>query len=105
MKISLSPMRRDDTIDIVKYGDVLTINGESFDFSSLPDGATIIAGAIPCEWISGHVERIGGVIHLTIILPHGPNAPESVLFPLPISDPPDGEIILPGVLEVDHVDA
>lgn len=105
MIISLSPQRRDDALSLSKIGDILTINGESFDFSSLPDGATIPAGAVPCEWISGQIDRVDGTVRMTIILPHGQNPSSDVLFPAPILNPPDGEIILPGVLEADHVDA
>jgi hypothetical protein len=95
MNINLTPQRRDDTLKVTKSGDVLTINGEAFDFSGLPDGATIPAGEIPCEWISGAVERVDGLIHLTLIVPHGANPSQSVAFPEPIANPPDGEITLP----------
>ncbi|WP_085025602.1 hypothetical protein [Ensifer aridi] len=95
MKINLSPQRRDDELTVIKSGDVLTINGEVFDFSDLPDGATIPSGEIPCEWIVGAVERIAGELHLTLILPHGPNPSEAVAFPQPLIDPPDGAIALP----------
>ena len=105
MIISFSPQRQDDELYLSKAGDILSINGESFDFSSLPDGAMIPAGTVPCKWIVGPVERVSGVIHLTIMLPHGPNAPASVLFPSPITNPSDGEIPLRAVLEVDYVDA
>lgn len=96
MHISFSPMRRDDTLTVIKSGDALTINGEAYDFSPLPDGATILAGEIPCEWIVNDVERIDGEIHLTLILPHGPNPPEEIAFPEPITVTEDGPITLPG---------
>lgn len=95
MKIILSPQRRDDALDVSKVGDVLTINGAAFDFSALPDGATIPAGEVPCDWIAGPIERVAGELHLTLILPHGPNPSQAVAFPQPINDPPDGEIALP----------
>ncbi|MDX0178618.1 hypothetical protein [Sinorhizobium meliloti] len=95
MKISLSPQRRDDILDVSKAGDVLTINGEAFDFSALPDGATIPAGDVPCDWIVGPVERIAGELHLTLILPHRPNPSEAVAFPQPIVGAPDGVVALP----------
>ncbi|MGK9281314.1 hypothetical protein [Sinorhizobium meliloti] len=95
MKISLSPQRRDDTLEVRKAGDILTINGEVFDFSALPDGATIPAGEIPCEWIVGPVERIAGDLHLTLILPHGSNPSEEVAFPQPMVEAPDGLVALP----------
>lgn len=95
MKIALSPSRRDDTLSVVKAGDILTINGAVFDFSSLPDGATIPVGEIPCEWIIGPVERVAGRLHLTLILPHCSNPSEAVAFPAPIDNPPDGTLALP----------
>lgn len=105
MKINLSPMRRDDSLVAEKLGDRLTINGDAFDFSSLPEGATIPDGVVPCEWIVGPVHRIDGALELTLILPHGANPPQKVAFPAPIADPPDGEIALPGTQEAAHVDA
>lgn len=105
MLISFSPQRRDDTLVVSKAGDVLTVNGEAFDFTSLPDGATLPAGEVPCEWIAGPVERIGGVIHLTLILPHGPNPSEEVAFPEPITVTADGPIAVPHDEEPANVDA
>lgn len=95
MRISFSPQRRDDTLTVSKAGDVLTINGDAFDFSALPDGATIAAENSPSPWITGPIERIDGKLHLTLLLPHGPNPSEDVAFPQPIIDPADGLIDLP----------
>lgn len=95
MKIALSPQRRDDAIAVSKSGDILTINGTAFDFSALPDGATIPAGEVPCDWIMGPVERVGGQLQLALILPHGPKPSHAVAFPVAIVDPPDGVIVLP----------
>ncbi|PSS59841.1 hypothetical protein C6558_36060 [Ensifer sp. NM-2] len=91
MKISLSPQRRDDRLKVIRSGtDVLLINDEVFDFTNLPDGGTIPAGSVPCEWIVGPVERIGGQLHLMLILPHGPNPSQAVTLPDAIIDPPIG---------------
>jgi len=68
------------------------------------NGATIPAGEVPCKWITGPVERIDGQIHLTLILPHGPNPSMAVAFPAPIIDPPDGDIALPFDLPVEEPD-
>jgi hypothetical protein len=105
MKLSFSPMRRDDALTVIKADDVLTINGDAFDFSSLPDGATIPASEIPCEWIVGAVERIEGVLHVTLIYPHGPDPSEAVAFPQPIENPADGYIPLPEYEDTTDVDA
>ena len=92
MRITFSPQMREDEITITKQGDTLVINGEAFDFSDLPNGATIPTGIVPCEWIVGPVERIDGIIHITIIRPHGRDASEGELFPQPI-DAVDGKVI------------
>ena len=50
MHITLSPSRRDDRLTLSKKGDTLTINGEAFDLSAIPDGATLPRDAVACEW-------------------------------------------------------
>lgn len=95
MKISLSPQRRDDRLTVSRSGDKLTVNGDVFDFSSLPDGATIPVGEVPCEWIVGPVDRVNGEIWLSLILPHGPTPPQEVAFPSPVMALADGPIELP----------
>ena len=95
MKIKLSPQRRDDTLTVVKQGEVLTINGTAYDFSQLPDGGTLPAEAVDCEYIIGSVDRVDGKLELTLLLPHGANASEAARFPEPIIDPADGKVELP----------
>lgn len=95
MKITLSPMRSDVPLTLAREGDTLTINGETFDFSDLAEGATLTREAVACDWLASDVERIGGVLHLTLILPHGPNAPEETRFPAPITVEDDGPIEIP----------
>lgn len=95
MHITLSPMRCDGRLSLVRSGDMLSINGTEYDFSALPDGATLPRGAVTCDWLVSDVERIDGVIHLTLILPHGSEAPEETLFPSPVIVSADGPIALP----------
>jgi hypothetical protein len=95
MLINLSPQRRDDILTISKTGDTLTINGVSYDFSQLPNGATLPREAIDCEWIVSDVNRINGEIELTILLPHGANASHEARFPEPIIKNDDGQVVLP----------
>ena len=108
MKLTLSPTRRDETLVASRSGDTLTLNGEELDFGPLEEGETLPADAIDSEWITGDVTRTDGVLHLTLRLPHGANAPEETRFPETIIDPPDGEIALPmhslPELEVEDVD-
>lgn len=96
MRIKLSPCRMDGTLELEKSsGDRLRINGELFNFNPLEDGDTIPAGAIPCEWIVGPVERIDGEVQVTVILPHGPNPSQAVAFPEPMTVTEDGPITVP----------
>lgn len=95
MHITFSPMRRDGPITVSRAGDSLTIDGEAFDFSPLPEGATLPPEAIGGDWFAGPVERISGVLHLTLILPHGADAPQETLFPAPLTLTGDGPAPLP----------
>jgi hypothetical protein len=93
-QIDLSPMRRDDRLEVSVSGDVFTINGAAFDFSALPEGASLPRDAVACDWLAGDAERIGGVLHLSLILPHGANAPGETRFPVPVMAG-DGPVDLP----------
>ena len=95
MKITLSPQRRDDTLTITKQGDVLTINGIEYDFTQLPDGATLPKEAVECEWIVSDVNRVNGELEFTLLLPNTANASEAARFPQPIINPADGVLELP----------
>lgn len=95
MIITLSPQRRDDTLSVTKSGDTLTINGESFDFSVIPDGTTLPASAVDCEYIVGNIDRVDGELNLTLLLPIGPNASNAAKYPQPIDGPADGALELP----------
>lgn len=95
MIIKLNPQRRDDTLTVVKQGDALIVNGVTYDFSPLPEGATLPAEAINSDLFSGPVERISGVLHVTLTLPHGSNPSNSVAFPTPITVTEDGPVALP----------
>jgi hypothetical protein len=96
MRITLSPQRRDDApLTLTKQGDTLTIAGVAYDFSQLPDGALLPQEAVDSEWLASDITRVNGELELTLLLPHGANAPEETRFPSPIIDPPDGTIELP----------
>lgn len=95
MHITLSPVRLDETLTASRAGDVLTLNGETFDFGPLPEGATLPAAAIDSDWVVGDVARLDGELHLTLRLPHGPNPSRAVAFPEPIHVTEDGPIPLP----------
>lgn len=95
MIIKLSPQSRIDTLKIIKNGDALIINDVEYDFSVVPDGATLPINAVDCEWLVSDVERIDGVLNLTLFLPYGEDATEAAKFPAPIINPADGELELP----------
>lgn len=99
--LDLSPMRRDDALTLHRAGDVLTINGTPYDFGPLPEGGLLPRDAVGCDWIVSDVTRAGGVLRLTLILPHGPIPHPvpfeavDVLFPAPIHVTADGPVALP----------
>ena len=95
MKIYLSPQVRPDALEVLKAGDKLTVNGEAFDFTQLPEGAVLPAAAVNGEFIIGDVRREGGELQLTLLLPIAWDAPESCTFPQPILNPADGRVPLP----------
>jgi hypothetical protein len=95
MHIKLSPVRLDETISVSLVGDIITINDQDFDFTQLPEGATLPADAIGSDHFAGPVERIDCELHLTLRLPHGPNPSQAVAFPEPITVTKDGPITLP----------
>lgn len=95
MKIVFSPQRRDASLSISKSGDILTVNSEVIDFSVVMEGATLPEDAIDSEWIAGPVERSKGQLHLSLFLPHGPNPPQAVAFPQPVTVSEDGPIDVP----------
>lgn len=95
MHVNLSPVRSDEALTVTRTADTLTINGQPFNFSQLPEGATLPAEAIESDWFAGPVERIGGELHLTLRLPHGPNPSQAVAFPQPITVTADGPVELP----------
>jgi len=95
MIIKLVSTRSDETLEIIKAGDALTINGLFLDFGPLPDGATLPAQAIACEWINDPVERVDGRLVVTITMPVGPDAGRNSWYPVDIVNPPDGRVVLP----------
>jgi hypothetical protein len=95
MHITFNPVRRDEALTLSKSGEVLTINGQEFDFGPLSDGSELPPGAIVSDFIAGPVRREGGDLHLSLVLPHGSNAPEAAKFPEPITADLDGPITLP----------
>lgn len=78
LTLNLSPVRSDEETVASLTGTVLTLNGDDYDLSELPDGAVANHPAL------GKVTRNGDDYECTIRLGHGANAPESTRFPEPI---------------------
>lgn len=95
MKITLSPQRGTAPVTVTRTGDALTIDGETFDFSPLPEGGELPVEAIGSDHFHGPARREGGVIHLVLRLPHGPDAPPETRFPQPVTPEGDGPVPLP----------
>lgn len=95
MIIKLCPQRRDDTLVVSKRSDVITINGERFDFRELPEGASLPASAVDCDFVVGEVLRLNSELIITLLLPCGPDASDAANFPFDIVSPPDGNVSLP----------
>ncbi|MNZ91180.1 hypothetical protein D3C78_1101550 [compost metagenome] len=96
MIIKLSPILMYTDFNVSVAGDVLTINGDELDFSPLPNGASLPKAAIANDWILGDVVRDAeGVLHVSLMFPHGPDASEAARFPEPITITEDGPVELP----------
>jgi len=104
MHITLIPHRPTSPVALKlrKSGDVLTINGQSFDFSALIDGDVfaevnerghIVGGMAIHPLIFGPVQREAGHIELSLFLPVGKN--HASFEPIVLSNVPDGPVQLP----------
>lgn len=100
MKVNLSPQRRDGTLEVSRAGAVLTVNGESFDFTQMVDGDTLPASAISSPWFAGQVDNVGGELELTLILPLPANYSQEQAFPKPLMITADGPVALPQPLPI-----
>ena len=95
MILNYSPVRHDQKLFLERKGQVLIVNGHPYDFTNLPEGALLPVDAIDCPWFAGPVERIEGVLVFRLILPHGAEAPEDTLYPMPQFVAEDGPIEVP----------
>lgn len=79
-------MRADSRKEYHVNGDTLTVDGEAFDFTPIPEGATLPAGAVDGDWLASDVTRTNGEIYLSVAMAHGVNAPHETLFPEVITE-------------------
>lgn len=87
--IHLSPQRRNDTLEVERQGETLLFNGRQIDLASYDPTKTA------CEWIIGSPELRNDGWHVSVLLPHGPAAPETTRFPSPIELKSNGPVSLP----------
>jgi hypothetical protein len=95
MIIKLSPQRRDDTLEVIKAGSVLIVNGETFDFTPMQEGSTLPRDAITSEWFSGPVEMENGNLTLTLLLPNPYNYSQAQAWSVDLVNVPDGVVRFP----------
>lgn len=100
MRIKLSPQRRDDTLQVIKLGNILTVNGENFDLSPMQEGSTLPQGAIHSEWFAGDVNMENGELSLTLLLPLPGNYSQEQAFPVDLVNVPNGLVTLPSPLPI-----
>ena len=93
--ITLSPIRSDAVLEVSRTGEVLVVNGLRLDCTDLPEGDRIAADAAGCEALVSDILAQAGALHLTLLLPHGPEAGEAALFPAPLVLAEDGPARLP----------
>lgn len=86
------PGADETTADVA--GDVLTVNGEAYDLSSIPDGGQ--AGATGDHPFIGPIQRIDGVIHAPLIWHYdGVTALEDQGEDHPVADVTSGPVDAP----------
>ncbi|MDQ1847660.1 hypothetical protein Q9299_05105 [Gemmobacter fulvus] len=97
MHITLTPMRHDLPLALLRAGDVLVINGSAYDFGPLPEGALLPRVAVDCAWLAGDITRSAGQLRLALILPHGAEAGFDQLHPAALLLSQDGPVSAPGL--------
>lgn len=107
MHITLSPVGEpyghpfEPALQLERQGDSLIINGQTYDLSVIPVGATLpdAGAATGCPYITGAIERdADNVLHLTLLFPHAAQAPREARFPEPIINPENGVVSLPDAM-------
>ncbi|OPA92417.1 hypothetical protein BFW87_17555 [Pseudomonas fluorescens] len=83
MNIKLFPFLTNETLVATVFGDSLWLNDEEIDLSAIPEGHRLPASAINNHWFSASdpIERVGGVISLTLKFPVKWDSPEAIRTP------------------------
>ena len=95
MNITLSPQVRTGNLTLSKSGDVLTINGDAFDFSFIEEGDVLPKNTVECPLLASDVTRTDGALVLTLLLPIKNTSSDAAKFPAPILNAPNGAIEVP----------
>ena len=98
MIILLSPVIAEEPPLILSIkGQVVTVNGEDFDFGIIPSGYTLPRGSVDSPWFAESVitRDHDGVLTLPIRFPYPEGAGEDMRFPAPILVTQDGPVGLP----------
>lgn len=99
MKIMFSPQRLNEILVASRVGDVLTLNGEAFDFGPLGEGDSLPSSAMQSKWFAGPVTRTSGNLVVTLLLPLPINFSPAQAFPEPLMLTRDGPVKLPQPLQ------
>lgn len=98
MRISFSPVVSSAELTLSRIGDTLVINGDALSFDVLNEGDEVPA-AVARELhpaLNGPIRKIGGVIHLDVILPLDPGCADPwMTFPDPVEVTGDGPVDVP----------
>ncbi len=83
MRIKLWPDLVEWPLEATVDGDVITINGEGFDFSPLKDGQRLPCSAIDSQYFVGSefIERKGKTLYMTLRFPVSWDSPEEYRNP------------------------
>lgn len=81
MKIKFHTQRRDDELLIKISGDVITVNGDEYDFSPIGEGETLPHSAIALDTFIDDISRINGELEIGIIIPHKDKPAHAIAFP------------------------
>ena len=93
--INFSPVNKPDTNLTIEWNDpVITVYGVDYDLSLLADGDSAEHDILKTS------SRSGNDYEITVILPHGSNAPQSTRFPAPVEITTDGTVSIPVYDEV-----
>ncbi len=92
MIITFSPIRDASTLEIVRQGTLLILNGVAFDLETLVDSTPD-----DVHFVGPVTRDTEGRLRVMLRLPHGADAPQARLYPADIIDPPEGPVQLPAL--------